>query len=56
LALWTGVVVVVFVQIFPEAKWRQLKGTLDAYQAAQRDQAQPGSDQASRDNEASTAR
>ena len=32
-ALWTGVVVVVFVQIYPEAKKRQ-KRALDAYEAA----------------------
>ena len=50
-ALWTGVVVVVFVQIFPEAKRRQLKGALDAYEAAQRDKARTGSDQPSRDDE-----
>jgi hypothetical protein len=36
-ALWTGVVVVVFVQVFPEAKRRQFKQVLDAYEAAQRD-------------------
>jgi hypothetical protein len=36
-ALWTGVVVAVFVQIFPEAKRRQFKEVLDAYEAAQRD-------------------
>jgi hypothetical protein len=55
-ALWTGVVVVVFVQIFPEAKRRQYKGALDAYEAAQRDEARAGSDQASRDDEAPTAK
>ena len=33
-ALWTGVVVVVFVQIYPEAKKRQYKQALDAYEAA----------------------
>jgi hypothetical protein len=33
-ALWTGVVVVVFVQIYPEAKKRQYKQVLDAYEAA----------------------
>jgi hypothetical protein len=38
-ALWTGVVVVVFVQVFPEAKRRQFKAALDAYEAARRDQA-----------------
>jgi hypothetical protein len=44
-ALWTGVVVVVFVQVFPEAKRRQFKQALDAYEAAQREQAQAGSGQ-----------
>jgi hypothetical protein len=38
-ALWTGVVVVVFVQVFPEAKRRQFKAALDAYEAGRRDQA-----------------
>lgn len=33
-ALWTSVVVVVFVQIYPEAKKRQYKQALDAYEAA----------------------
>jgi hypothetical protein len=33
-ALWTGVVVVLFVQIWPEAKKRQYKQALDAYEAA----------------------
>jgi hypothetical protein len=55
-ALWTGVVVVVFVQIIPEVKRRQFKQALDAYEAAQREQAQAGSDQASRDGQAPTAR
>jgi hypothetical protein len=32
-ALWTGAVVVVFVQIWPEAKRRQIKRALDAYEA-----------------------
>jgi hypothetical protein len=36
-ALWTGAVVVVFVQIVPEAKRRQIKRALDAYEAAMRD-------------------
>jgi hypothetical protein len=40
--------VVVFVQIFPEAKRRQYKGLLEAYEAAQRDRA-------SGDDEAPTA-
>jgi hypothetical protein len=50
-SLWTGVVVVVFVQVFPEAKRRQLKGALDAYEAAQRDKPRAGGDQASRNGE-----
>lgn len=45
-ALWTGVVVVVFVQIYPEAKRRQFKQVLDAYEAAQREKGRAGSDQA----------
>lgn len=55
-ALWTGVVVVVFVQIFPEAKRRQYKRALDAYEAAQRDQAHAGSNPASVDDQAPTVR
>jgi hypothetical protein len=45
-ALWTGVVVVVFVQIWPEAKKRQYKQALDAYEAAVGRQARAGSGQA----------
>ena len=44
--LWTGVVLVVFVQIWPEAKKRQYKQALDAYEAAVGRQAGAGSDQA----------
>jgi len=33
-ALWTGVVVVMFVEIWPEVKRRQYKRALDAYEAA----------------------
>jgi hypothetical protein len=33
-AMWTGVVVVLFVQIWPEAKKREYKQALDAYEAA----------------------
>jgi hypothetical protein len=43
-ALWTGAVVVVFVQIVPEAKRRQIKGALDAYEAALRDRARAKED------------
>jgi hypothetical protein len=55
-ALWTGVVVVVFVQIFPETKRRQFKQALDAYEAALGDQARAGSGQAAGDDGAPTAR
>jgi hypothetical protein len=55
-ALWTGVVVVVFVQVFPEAKRRQFKQALDAYEAALGDKARAGGDQASGDDAAPTAR
>ena len=39
-SLWTGVVVAVFVQIIPEAKRRQIRQALDAYEALRREQAQ----------------
>jgi hypothetical protein len=45
-ALWTGVVVVLFVQIFPEAKRRQFKQALDAYEAELREKERAGGDQA----------
>jgi hypothetical protein len=38
-ACWTGVVVVVFVQLLPEAKRRQIKRALEAYEEARRDKA-----------------
>jgi hypothetical protein len=46
-ALWTGVVVVVFVQIIPEVNRRQFKQMLDAYEVARREKARAESDQAS---------
>jgi hypothetical protein len=55
-ALWTGVVVVVFVQVIPEVKRRQFKRWLDDYEATLRDQARAGSDQASGDDQAPRAR
>jgi hypothetical protein len=55
-SLWTGVVVVVFVEVIPEVKRRQFKQALDAYLAAQREQGPTGSDQASGDDEAPAAR
>jgi hypothetical protein len=41
-ALWTGVVVVMFVQIWPDIKKRQYQRTLDAYEAVAGDQARAG--------------
>jgi hypothetical protein len=41
-SLWTGVVVAVFVQVIPEAKRLQIRQTLDAYEALQREKAQAG--------------
>jgi hypothetical protein len=55
-ALWTSVIVVFFVQIWPEAKRHQLKRWLDAYEATRREQARAGSDQASGHDQAPTAR
>ncbi len=40
-SLWTGVVVVLFVQVIPEVKRRQFKQVLDAYEATRRDRGQP---------------
>jgi hypothetical protein len=54
-ALWTGVVVVLFVQVVPEAKRRQIKRWLDDYEATLREKAPAGSDQASGDNQAPRA-
>jgi hypothetical protein len=48
-SLWTGVVVVFFVQIWPDAKRRQLKRWLDTYEAALREKARAGGDQTSGD-------
>jgi hypothetical protein len=36
LALWTGVVVALFVNVFPEAKRRQMKLLLDAFETSSR--------------------
>jgi len=55
-ALWTSVIVVFFVQIWPEAKRRQLKRALDAYEAALREKARARGGQASGDDGAPTAR
>jgi hypothetical protein len=55
-ALWTGAVVVVFVQVVPEVKRRQVKRWLDAYEATLREKARAGGDQASGVDGAPTAR
>ena len=55
-SLWTGVVVVFFVQIWPEAKRRQLKRSLDAYEAALREKTRARGGQAPGDDGAPTAR
>ena len=39
-SLWTGVVVVVFIQVIPEAKRRQIRQAIEAYEAIQRKKAQ----------------
>ncbi len=44
-ALWTGVVVVVFLQIIPESKQRGYRALLDAYEAALREEARARSDE-----------
>jgi hypothetical protein len=45
-ALWTSVIVALFVQIWPEVKRRQYKQALDAYEAAAGDQDRAGSGRA----------
>jgi hypothetical protein len=45
-AMWTGVVVVFFVQVYPEAKKRQYKQALVAYEAAVGRQVRAGGGQA----------
>jgi hypothetical protein len=47
-ALWTGVVVALFVEIIPRVKQRQIKQALDAYEAALREKARSRSAQTSR--------
>lgn len=48
LALWTGVVVALFVEIIPRAKQRQIKQALDVYEAALHEKAQARSAQTSK--------
>jgi hypothetical protein len=47
-ALWTGVIVALFVEIIPKVKQRQIKRALDAYEAALREKARSKSAQTSR--------
>ena len=51
-ALWTGVVVVVFFQIVPEAKTRQIRRAADALEAALRDRERADSGQTAGDDQA----
>src|SRR5262245_27962429 len=46
-ALWTGVVVALFVEVIPRAKQRQIKRALDAYEAALHEKARSRSAQSS---------
>jgi hypothetical protein len=50
-ALWTGVVVALFVEVIPRAKQRQIKRALDAYEAALHEKARSRSAQSSREDE-----
>ena len=50
-ALWTGVVVALFVEIIPRAKQRQIKRALDAYEAAFHQQVRSRRAQTSRETE-----
>ncbi len=43
-SLWTGVVVAMFVQVIPEAKRRQIRQAIEAYEAVRRENAQAGGD------------
>jgi hypothetical protein len=54
-ALWTGVVVVLFLQIVPEVKRRQFKQALDAYEGAVRAEAEAGGDEGPRGDPAPPA-
>jgi hypothetical protein len=56
LALWTGVVVALFVQFLPEWKRRQIERYLDAYEGALRAKTRIGSDRAVGNGGASPAR
>jgi hypothetical protein len=49
-ALWTGVVVVLFLQVLPEMKRRGYKQLLEAYEAALSDEARAEGDQAPGNN------
>ena len=46
-ALWTGVVLALFVEAIPKVKQRQIKQALDAYEAALREKTQAGRTQTS---------
>ncbi len=48
LALWTGVVLALFVEVIPRVKQRQIKQALDAYEAALQEKTRSRSAQTSR--------
>jgi hypothetical protein len=50
LALWTGVIVALFVEVIPRAKRRQIKRSLDAYEAALHQKVRSGRAQPSRED------
>ncbi len=54
-SLWTGAVVAVFVQILPEAKRRQIRQLVDAYEAARGEKARTGGDHGGPSAEAAPA-
>jgi hypothetical protein len=47
-ALWTGVIVSLFVEVIPRVKQRQIKQALDVYEAALAEKARSASAQTSR--------
>jgi hypothetical protein len=51
-ALWTGVVVVVYLQVIPQVKQRGYKQLLEAYEAALRDKGRAEDDQSGNDGAA----
>ncbi len=55
-SLWTGVVVVVFVQVIPEVKRRQIRQAIDDYEALRRNQVHSGDNRKQAEREQSQKR